>query len=269
VLVHSGRTERISKNLAGMMTGAAAIEPLSVDAYDIPAIISDLQGVVSPYDPKDLLFNLTGGTKTMALAAYHVAAKLRCRSLYLRSEGGRSLLYAYCFDDDGLAQLGPPEEIEETITIKDYFQVHGVAYAHKHSGKVNQFETAVCSALESFVGKGISQVERGISPGPFEIDAVIRCKNQVGIAEIKTGRDATGNKGINQLNTASEQKFFGSYTARFLIVDRHGSQNRDELAKAHNIEVIVLESTQNGGALSADDTQKLIAAIMRRLGGQR
>jgi hypothetical protein len=64
----------------------------------------------------------------------------------------------------------------------------------------------------------------------------------------------------------------GTYTKKFLILDREYGSNNRELAMAHGITIIELPSasTQNGellGELSKKDREKLIETVKVKIGG--
>ncbi len=48
----------------------------------------------------EITFNLTGGTKTMAFAAYELAKSMRSPFTYLQSEGNTSQLFRYIWEPD-------------------------------------------------------------------------------------------------------------------------------------------------------------------------
>ena len=77
----------------------------------------------------------------------------------------------------------------------------------------------------------------------LEVDLVFRIDNQIGIAEVKTGRKALSKEGIDQLNTAAGREYLGTYTKKFLIIDREYEQNNKILAKERNIHVIELKDS--------------------------
>ncbi|MDN5376342.1 MAG: hypothetical protein PWQ39_1382, partial [Thermacetogenium sp.] len=72
--------------------------------------------------------------------------------------------------------------------------------------------------------------------------------------------------GIEQIITAAEQRFLGTYTKKFLIIDREYEPNNFALARAHGITVVELPSAQSG-ELSREDTEKLIQTVKKELGG--
>jgi len=103
--------------------------------------------------------------------------------------------------------------------------------------------------------------------GVVDVDFVVRCANQVGIIEAKTG--SGGKKGIDQLNTAGEPRNLGTYTQKLLVSDQvweHTLSNLRELAEARRIEVIELPRFSTEGSLSVEDGEKLTQRVCKSLG---
>jgi hypothetical protein len=103
VLIYTARTrvvfERLSQTLG---QGALTIRGVEVDPYDIIAIEQAICAAIQELEEHELLFNLTGGTKAMALAAYRVAEQRQAEVLYLESERGQSLVYHYYWSNGSL-----------------------------------------------------------------------------------------------------------------------------------------------------------------------
>ena len=102
-----------------------------------------------------------------------------------------------------------------------------------------------------------------------DIDVVIRCANQVGIAELKLG-DKAGDKpkqGIDQLSTAGSREYLGIYTTKFLITANQMPKRIQTLAKEKNVHLLELRSYQNG-QLSLADQQFLVQQIKTKLTGE-
>lgn len=207
----------------------------------------------------DLLFNLTGGTKPMSLAAFRLAQMRNAPIVYLQSEGGQSLLYRYEFND-GAPVLRERTIIEERLNIHEYLQAHGLGN-HQQRQEVERFQQQVLDVLKPCVSEIIS----GVSIGVLDIDLTIRCDNQVGIAEVKSGKAAERKSGIDQLSTASQREFLGTYTKRFLILNRRLGTNNGELASAHGIRVIELLNS-SATNIPDEDRAQLIKMVTKELG---
>lgn len=259
------RVKDVSENLSKLI---AAAQPLDVPPYDIGGIFKELEAYIlaSGWQSGDLLFNLTGGTKPMAFAAFRLAEKIGGSFVYLQSEGRKSLLYRYDFDRSRGFVLQSKDEIPEVITIDDYLKAHGLWNYTSRSLK-ESFEMKVYQTLQDAVAnQQISEIKSSVWQDGLQIDVMLRFKNQIGVAEIKTGRAAESSVGINQLNTASEQRFLGTFISKFLILDRVLDSNNQALAEAHRVEVIVLRSRAGGNDLSKEVQTFLIETIRQKLG---
>ncbi|MGQ9496789.1 MAG: DUF1887 domain-containing protein [Desulfotomaculales bacterium] len=271
VLVQTERTKAVGERLRSVLRErgreqgiVVEDEPLEVDPYDMTDIESKIERFIrhKGWSPDKIAFNLTGGTKPMALGAYRLAEQLSCPFLYVESEGKKSVVYHYRFSGD--LELEKREEVPPLIDIDFYLRAHLSGYATGISK--NEFEEMVHAVLKRELDEVRSSVKPVPELGGLEIDLVLRCGNRVGIAEVKTGKKARSKEGIEQIITAAEQRFLGTYTKKFLILDREYESNNRKLAEAHRITVIELPSAQNG-KLSEEDTKKLIQTVKKELGG--
>lgn len=272
VLVCTERTKGVSERLRsvlkwrGIPVKGEPVDVVDVDPYDIADIESKLRTVIREknWPPDKIVFNLTGGTKPMALVAYRLAEELSSPFLYVQSEGKKSVVYIYRFSGRG-PELKDADEVPPVLDIDLYLKAHLEDYAATNEFK-NPFEQMVHAALQS----ELDEVKNSVKPvpelGALEIDLVFRSGNRVGIAEVKTGKKARSKEGIEQIIIAAEPRFLGTYTEKFLILDREYEPNNRKLAEAHRITVIELPSAQNG-ELSKEDTEKLIQTVKKELGG--
>jgi len=269
VLVCTERTRVVSKRL-GLLLKERGIsvedKPVDVDAYDMAEIESKLKGIIGEksWSPDKIVFNLTGGTKPMALAAYRLAEQLSGPFLYVQSEGKKSVVYHYRFSERG-PELEKAGEVPPVLDIDIYLRAHPHLGKYSESQPKNEFEQMVFEVLRT----GLDEVKTSVKPtglGGIEIDLVLRCGNHVGIAEVKTGGKARKKEGVEQIITAAEQRFLGTYTKKFLILDREYESNNRKLAMAHGITVIELPSAQDG-ELSKEDAEKLTHTVKTELRG--
>ncbi len=271
VLVSTDRTEKAAERLERLLPDGCAAISCHTSAYDIQAIVNALQALIKKrgWAPGDMLFNLTGGTKAMALAAYSVAMTHHAPFLYLQSEGKKTRLYRYEFSEDDIPRLSADELLPSLITIDDYIRAYAGSYqitgfSQKDGGL---FEQAVHDALAPPI---VDEIIAGVKLAEaLEIDLVVRCENQVGIVEAKTGSQAGKKGGIDQLNTAGGREYLGIYTCKMLVVDRlwgKDQSNLRDLAQARRIEVIELPSYSTSRQLSPDDVAQLRRAVCRQLG---
>lgn len=262
VLVHTGRTAAIADNLRTLLVPHCTCLLCEVDPYHVPDIQKRLsrflldQALSAP-----LVFNLTGGTKPMVLAAYRLAERRRSHFIYFQTEGNRSCLYRYAFLD-GSVVLQAVEELPETILLDDYLRLYLGTYG---SGEPrDELERQVLETLIAMPGLQVLSSLRPHGLGALEVDLALRYGNQVGIGEVKTkGAKA----GIDQINAVAHPRYLGTYVRKFLISAYPVDRNNRLLAEAYRIEVIELPSYADIGMLDAADRQKLRASVLRRLGG--
>lgn len=261
LLVVTQRTREIAARLAGMFSECFISD--DVPAYDIPGVYEGTAKAMKSAAPDgaEVVFNLTGGTKPMALAVHQLARERGDDWIYLQSEGARSRLYR--FHSHGEARRYRIDEIPSLLILDVFLRAHLGTY--QQAPPQHWSERLVLEALSGEVDECMTSVTHG---GSLEIDLVLRCGNQVGIAEVKTGKGARSKAGIDQLTTAGEQRYLGTYTRKYLILDRQLGSNNRELALAHRIGLIELNSLQSG-ALTEADRQLLLSAVLPTLGCAR
>jgi len=270
VLAYTQSTREVSDRLEKVLRGEALVYPLEVLPFNIPAIRSALEEFIAGrgWKSAQLVFNLTGGTKAMAFAAYSLAEEWRSRFIYLESEESTSQLYRYRFDWDGTALSDGESIVPDVVGLDDYFKAHLGSYWQRPfpSGRGGEFERVVCQVLEQAVDELTHGIQAG---GALDIDIALRCGNQVGIAEVKTGAAARRKTGLDQLNTAARREYLGIYTRKFLIVDtawNHTLSNLRDLADVSEIKVIELSSYGQTGSLLDQDRERLVREVAETLG---
>lgn len=260
VLVHTRQTQNIADRLKNLLSECTCLL-CCVDAYNLPQIQYDLQNLleqnVAGYQ---LLFNLTGGTKPMSLAAFQVAFQRQAPFVYFRTEGGQSRLYYYRFVDQGI-ELTREEEISEVITLDDYLRAQVGDYTT--DSPRDEFERQVYQVLRTIPGLEICTSVRPQKIEALEVDFVLRLGNQVGVMEAKA---EAKKRGIDQIQAVTEQRFLGTYVTKFLVSGKPVDLNNKNLAKAYKINVIELTSYGETGRLSSEDARKLIKTIYDQLG---
>ncbi|MGQ9787499.1 MAG: hypothetical protein ACUVSJ_13690 [Anaerolineae bacterium] len=271
VLVYTKRTEKVAQRLQQLLGDAETYALKIENPYDIAAIRDKIRAAVA--GETDQLFNLTGGTKTMVLAAYDLAREAKSPILYLQTEGPRgrdqqSVLYRYTWRGDTL-ELQERYVIDQPlITLDDYLRVHFEGYEKRGFSreKGGELERAVYKALHGWV----DEIEAGICPDDVkeqvEIDLAVRCGNQVGFIEVKGGGDESGKDAVDQLTTAAARELAGTYIARFLVTGRTQRDEYKAVATALNISVVELtDRRRRDGSLTPADVQRLRNRIAERL----
>ncbi len=263
VLVYTPLTKQRAQNLKKVIA-VDQCYMCEVDPYTVPITQKQLeQFLQEKCSDHTLVFNVTGGTKPMAFAAFSIAQKHNAPLVYLQTQEEQSLLYEYEVDNCSLRlKAGTPISLPPSVTIKDYLTLYLGDY--QVAGFENEFEKAVYNALQPYVDEILAGVRKG---GALQIDLVIRCGNRVGIAEVKTGGKAGKKEGIDQLNTAGGREFLGIYTKKFLIVDRPWDtlSNLRELAEARSITVVEVPSYGKRKEISEEDQRVLVERIQQVL----
>lgn len=266
IWVYTAFTKKVCEKIKQLYLGKTKMLEID-DPYDIVKILSEMRKIFTQCN--EIIFNLTGGTKPMALAAYSLAFEMKMPFVYLQSEGGKSIAYQYVFKtyDMRTDLIVEKVEVSKNITIDEYLQVHLGEY---NKGDLeNDFENTLSKILEQAKRNSIfDEVENSIKHGgALEIDFIVRRRNQFAIIEAKTRKKGRTKRGIDQLNTAAEQRYLGTYIKKILIIEDEMGSNLKELAKEHKIEVIEIFSWDNESKeISGEEKQNLVAKISQLLG---
>lgn len=274
LLVQTTFTQIRGSLLQKVLNNRVQSEILTIsDAYNISKVYSELIGKITDlgWSFSDLTFNVTGGTKPMAFAAYQLAADNNCPIVYLQSEGRQSRLLEYHFNGNR-AEPVRDEIIPPLITIADYLLAYLPGFTETGFSKDDdgvelssggRFEKVLYQVLKPHVDEIIAGVRPQGVKEQIEIDLVVRCGNQVGIIEAKTG---SRKEGIDQLSTSGGQRYMGTYTVKFLVLGRMLPASLKTLAEARNVTVIELPKYQDGRSLMATESNRLARTIVEKLG---
>lgn len=264
ILVHTDRTKTVAGRLQRLLAPEIEVLLLHTDPYDINKIQEDLEKSLAGLERTELAFNLTGGTKTMVMAAYEVARNYGAPFFYLQSEGKSSVLYRYRFEG-GEARYEGKETLPGVLTIKDYLKAHLDDPYPQITGPRHTFEEVVGKALEG----AVDEVVVGVTLAPaLEVDIVVRLENRVGVIQAKTGSKARTKEGLDQLNAVCEQRYLGTYTQKILVINQrwdHTLTNLRELADAWRIKVIELPSFTDATPYLSDEDQKLLREQVKKV----
>ncbi len=269
ILAYTQTTKKVYDKLKATLQQETAVYGLETDAYDIVAIVETLNKKLEApeFVKQPLVFNLTGGTKAMALAAYQVAQQRKAPILYLESEGKRSRVYRYIWEHQQL-KADNNELLPECVNLKDLLNVYlGVGKWKEHGPANNEgsrFEAAVAKALGSYgyeVMAGIKTMTDQI-----DIDVAVRFENQFGILEAKSKDSGRNLDGIKQLHTAS--KHLSTYTKTFYVITVPPSKSHKAIMDASDIQIIsLLGYDYKSDTLSEEDAVKLVDIVDKALKG--
>ena len=126
LLIYTERTQNVYERLKSTLQPATTVHGLETDSYRIVSIITSIQEWLDQADiqeDNEITFNLTGGTKAMAFAAYSVAQQRKFPFIYLESERKKSRVYSYAWNGQQSVSLNEAGEIiAPEITLRDFFE---------------------------------------------------------------------------------------------------------------------------------------------------
>jgi hypothetical protein len=190
--VVSGRTRSVADllNEALREEEVDCLDPVEVSAYDLPAATEALRGVLAKLGKEgQVVVNLTGGTKIMALAAYLVAApEIPC--CYVSTETEELL-----FLEKGRVSKVP---LRVEVSLREYLAVHGFDIVKTNEPSEDQKELArafgtqaaeIASLLESLheFSKGEGATARIQCPTPQE-EVLVRQLEERNILCVEAGK---------------------------------------------------------------------------------
>ncbi len=268
VLVHTSLA--LSRTRAGRLAAVIEGKRIAVErpfcetgAYQVAEIRNALKQYIEgrKWVGTELIFNLTGGTKTMVLAAYEVARQMGAAAFYYQTEDNQSLIHSYQFEQGSLA-VGAPVPITETLTLDDYLKLYVGRYDDNEPPE-EPLERLVIQALRVALPEYELKAHVFLQElaGNVEVDLLARHGNQIAVFEIKqtAKKDA-----IDQLVGVTGQRTLGTYARRILISATPVNENNLDLAQAHGVRVVVLESGKSG-QLSEADKEKLVNEVKNAL----
>ncbi len=257
LLVCTDKTEAVARQLHALLPHSE-LRTLP-NAYQLAKIARHFQQETTP----DTVFNLTGGTKPMAWAGYETALHQRADFVYLQSEGKKSILYRFRFQEGKLSQKA--EQLLRLITLEDYLKAHGLEVVPSNP-LVNPQEVAIYH----FLRDECDQCLHNLKYPAFEIDFFVQRGNQAAVIEAKSGLSKIGRKreAIDQLTTITGREHLGTYTGRIWVTSRTPGQQLCELADAYQIKIVTVHLEQHAGRfrLTADSKTRLAQALDAVLG---
>jgi hypothetical protein len=269
ILIYTQFTKPVYERLKMTVQPDTMVDGLETNPYNIVNIMQDITAFLGTSGSGNglLTFNLTGGTKAMALAAYQVAQQQNAHLLYLESEGKQSRVYRYQWHQSTL-QIAADELLPACITLKDFLNIHLGPKVWQEEGPNRQeggpFEIALAEALRPHMDETMIGVKAMM--GQIDIDVAVRAGNQFGIIEAKAGQNGTKLDGIKQLSTAS--RHLGTYTQQFYVVTVNPSHSHEAIVDASRIRVISLSDySAETNTLSSSDRERLVAKVVKALKG--
>jgi hypothetical protein len=266
VLVATRVTESVARRVERLLPNAS-VHMLAADEYNLKAISSEISKISAG---DDVVFDITGGTKMMALGVYNIASRRGVPLVYVQSDR-KLVLHEYVFNEKGL--MNTVHTLGELFTIDEFLLAHLPGYrvegVHQENGRPSiggRFEKAVAEILTSAGFEVVSGVRPENVGSQIEIDMVIRYGNRVGVAELKKAFDSSPKTGFDQLSTAASSTYLGTFTTKLLITGSGVSRALREMANETKVVPISLQSYQDGKGFSRTDEQDLVAKVRKALG---
>lgn len=261
---------RAYERLADVLMRKTTVIPVEVKPYDVAATV---EAIKNRLDTSDLVgaqvtFNLTGGTKLMSVAAYQLARERRARAIYLESEKRQTIIYRYGWKQDQL-QVLKEDTISVPLASDDFLDLYiGIGKwrelpidPRKEGGP---FELAIVNALRPHV----DEIRPGIHlhDDQVDIDVLVRCGDQFGIIEAKSGGKGRSLEGIKQLSTAG--RLLGLYTQQCYVITVPPTQRHHALKDAARIETVAItDYVARSTTISEASTQMLAQTVRKQLKG--
>ena len=265
----------VSQHLQTLMGRERSIHLTEVrDAYDPPTIHGQIQKKLDKlgWSPEPIVYDLSGGNKMMAFAAYQLAMEGRGELVDVEFVRRQHRLRRYRLNGSHAIQ---EEEVmlPGLITIADYLNAHAPGFeaggfSRDAGGRIDaggEFEASLFRTLEPHVDEIMSGVRPGAVAHQIEIDLVLRCGNNVGLVEAKTGVNKAG---IDQLDTAGNPSYLGRYATKFLVTGRLLPRAHKALALAQGIHVVELPGYAVDHGIPDQEERRLIQAVHAVLAGR-
>ncbi len=275
LLVYTDEKKEEKRKLEDVLTKTlhVKVEKVETQAHDVSTIIQRLREKLNALHigpQQQPVFNLTGGTKAMSLAATRVAQELNAGMMYIASQNRDVHIYHLEWRNNELAPAGD-EKILPCITLKDVFDMHlgwlsneqrnweiyGPSKDKKGGGP---FEELVAGTLQRHRDLVDEVVSRVITLNrQIEIDIAIRLGNHYGIIEAKSGENKKL-KAVKQLSMA--WPLLSTYARPFHVMTIPTPDDHKPLKDALGITSISLLSyDKEKNTISADDEIELMTRI--------
>jgi hypothetical protein len=269
LFIYTSRTLHYYQHLLDILQTNTKVYGLEVSPYDIPSIVAKLRAELEKLAPTPSappIFNITGGTKPMMIAAYQIAQERSAPTVYLQSEGRQTRVYNYTWEN-GHIHVKDDKLVPECVTLRDILDLHYGPGKWKQEGTKKDdggnFERAVADVLRIHGYEVMTNIK---ALDQIEMDVVVRLGNQYGIIEAKWNKAGKDLKGIRQLITA--WRSLGTYVQKFHVITVDQQKQHKEITDALDIRVISLHSyDKTTRTISAADQTQLLESFEKALKG--
>jgi hypothetical protein len=212
-----------------LLKAVEVLPTLKLEAYDIRQARQALSAALNQQlkDGREVVLNLTAGTKLMSLASMQAAFGTGVRLLYVSSEIGQHIWMA----SDGTEQERQPIEVH--ISAAQYLRPHGleVAQPPHDPSKVGSpleeqvYRKAVTSRLFDDVQRNVKITRlTGGERVENELDVVVTRNGRLAVVSCKTGSQVEKtqnlNKALYELSALSRREKAGIYCVKVLVLEQ-------------------------------------------------
>lgn len=266
----------VGQHLQTLLGGERHIHLTEVrDAFDASRLYQQVRKKLRKlgWSPDNTMYDMSGGNRPMAFAMYRLAMEDRCGLVDVEFVRHNHRLRRYKLDG-WHAILEEDVALPDLITIADYLNAHAPGFevdgfSRDKRGRVDaggKFESIIYRTLEPHVDEIMSGVRPGAVAHQIEIDLVVRCRNNVGLVEAKTGVNKAG---IDQLDTAGNPIYLGRHASKLLVTGRYLPRAHKALALAQGIHVVELPGYTVHQGIPEQEQRRLVQTVRTALGEQR
>jgi hypothetical protein len=264
-----GQHERLKRQL--QTDGIKVIDLYGADAYAAGRLSNCLQEETRErrWATDELVADITGGTKLMALGAFDAIQALGARCIYFETTASGSQVHWLTFASGGrIVDPASPQPVQAEITIDDYLRLY-LDNGYQTREFANPMERAVAAAFMDDEQGRIDEAKFNIRPTDYpaaEVDFIVRSGQRIGIGEVKR---TAGMAGAVHVTSIGEQRHLGTYVEKFLISAQPIDKNNLDVCKAYRVKVIELKDYdfQAGqSALSDESRRLLLGQVTKALG---
>lgn len=257
--------------------GVEPIDPvITVDPWYMRSVPDRLQVLLEDcgLQNAEIICDLTGGTKAMAIGLAEFAAKGSHRVIYLESDSSDPLLQQYKHQHGQLQRIAKAQPVACELSIADFLKVYlgNVSMTPVLPRDPNSdgalFEAAIRAGFEYLQQNDeLDEICYAIKPMQSEeIDLILRRGHRLAIVECKQGKEAGSAYGLLQLNNLASERYLGTYTGKILAVALTYPPNNVRMAEAHGVHLLEFPLWQKGNEWSNGDLQSFRKAVKATLG---
>ncbi len=296
LLVSSKMQERAESLTKVFRESSIVVDQIALpNEHDLNALEEVVLDIALRYPDKPVAFNLTGGTKLMALVAQSVAATANCATFYIDVDTDEVIW---------LDRSRPAHKLTAALRLRHYLQSYGFSISDRqHPANPPSFQL-----LQETLVKNVSSFERPLGDLNFlaqsaqdkpnlqirlderqqdsrALEALLRHFEEAGALSVNGGQIRFANESarffcnggwlehhiFQTLNNLREKLHVRDKACNLVVEDRNGVRNELDIAFMARNRLFVIECKtarmDKDGSNRANDTLFKLSEISRRVGG--